>query len=70
MATVPDGDGANSPGGFDHWRDGETVARIVWIDREGAEHEDLILNEREALDLLDTIAGDLTLRLVVCHVDG
>jgi hypothetical protein len=70
MATVFDGDAADSAGGIDHWRDGETVARIIWIDREGAEHVDLIFTEREALDLLDKIAGDVTLRLVLCHVDG
>ncbi len=70
MATVSDGDATNSPGGIDHWRGGETVARIVWIDRQGAEHEDVIFNEREALDLLDTIAGDLSLRLVSCQVLG
>jgi hypothetical protein len=70
MAAVSDGDATNSPGGLDHWRDGETVARIVWIDREGAEHEDLIFSEREALNLLNTIAGDLSLHLVLCHVDG
>lgn len=47
---------------FDHWRDGETVARIIWTDGQGAEHEAVIFNEHEALDLLDSIRRDPSLR--------
>ena len=68
MATAFDSDPTDFGSQLDHWRQGETVARIIWIDSQGTEHEDVIDNEREVLDLLDTIARDLSLRLLLCHL--
>ncbi len=53
MATDFDSDPADFGSRLDRWRQGETVARIIWIDSQGTEHEDVIDNKREALDLLD-----------------
>ena len=69
MATVFDDDPAGDAGWrFDHWRDGQTYARIIWTDGLGAEHEAVIFDEREALSLLGEIRTGARLRLSSCKV--
>lgn len=53
---------------FVNWRDGQTRARIIWMDGLGAENESVIFNEREALGLLGQIQVDNSMRLLSCKV--
>lgn len=68
MATLFDDDVTDDGWSFDHWRDGQTYARIIWSDSLGAEHESVIFNEREALGLLGEIRVDASLNLLSCKV--
>jgi len=51
-----------------HWRVGQTSAKVNWIDGQGAEHLSIVVNEREARDLLDLIARDVGARVISCYV--
>jgi hypothetical protein len=62
MVTVNDG----MASGFRlaNFREGETVAHIVWRDRDGNEHERRTTEEAKALALLDWIAQHPRMALV------
>jgi hypothetical protein len=64
MAT--DNDPGPGDGGFrlDHFRDGVTVAHIVWQDCDGNQHERQTREEAKALALLDWIAQHPRMTLV------
>jgi hypothetical protein len=51
-----------------HWRGGQTSAKVNWIDGQGAEHLSIVINEREARELLDLIARDVGARVISCYV--
>jgi len=62
MRTYPgDGEGEFR---LDHFREGVTVAHVVWRDQEGNAHERVTCEEVRALALLDWVARHPRMTLV------
>ncbi len=53
---------------LDHWRAGQTSAKVTWKDGQGADHLTIVTNEREARDLLDLIGRDVGAWVISCYV--